>query len=169
VDDEKVIELNRPKQSIIDLIDASPGGEKRRADGKRRSDEETLPSLEKLSPLPRPGDAYVAYSRAANKPVPTLHCVLADGTVRGLSYALLETVDLLLDGPGKGMVIVAVFGGTSGTQEVRIAGRNLDTLYSYMGHRRVWWVRQIPPSRDFTAGGEEVVTRIEIRRKDDSA
>jgi hypothetical protein len=46
---------------------------------------------------------------------------------------------------------------------VRIVGRNLDSLYTYLGHRRVWWIRQIPAGRDFLASDVAVVTGIVIR------
>jgi hypothetical protein len=91
--------------------------------------------------LQGPGDAYKAYARASNKPVPTLVLLLSNASTRGFSNANLDRVDLLpASDPGQGLVISMRFAGIAAT-EVRVAGRNLDGLYTYLGCHRIPCVR----------------------------
>ena len=69
---------------------------------------ETLPPLDKLTPLPKPGDPYKAYARPDNQMLPTLHLLKSDGQKWGFPYSCrVEGPHMLFsDDPGKGAVIV---------------------------------------------------------------
>jgi hypothetical protein len=142
----------RPVSGIRELIENPAIVEPEETDGEI--------AAEKLIPLPRPGDDYKAYARAANKPVLTLRFLMADASVRGFPYTNLDTIDLVPgDRPDAGPVIVVRFAGITAT-EARIEGRRLDRLYDQLGHHRIAWVRELPPRRDFKDAGEPVINRI---------
>jgi hypothetical protein len=125
---------------------------------------EALPSPDDLSPLPGPGAPYVAAARLANKPLTSLVLVLADASARGFSYANLDTHAMLpADQPGQGLVIALRFYGVV-PQEVRLAGRHLDMLYSHLSQHRIWWVRERGAERDFCPAGEPVITGISFHK-----
>jgi hypothetical protein len=106
---------------------------------------EDVPGLEKLTPLPRPGDAYKAHARHSSRAVPTLFIVRADGSVRGFPYGDLYGPDLVpAADAGKGWVIVMRF---ARFEQVTLSGRNLDTIHAYLGHHRMPWVRELPKGK----------------------
>ncbi len=168
--DEKVISMQRGKFSIKEMLaqpveaaEAKPNGEPPPAKAEAEPVEE-LPPLDDVSPLPGPGDAYKAYARASNKPLPTLVLLLANASTRGFSYANLDTIDLLPSSdPGQGPVIVLRFSGITPT-EIVLPGRNLDALYVALGAHRVAWVRERSPSRDFIPAAETVITGIRFNK-----
>jgi len=116
-----------------------------------------------LDPLPKASDPYQAHARVANKPLLTLSFLLKDGTtVRGFTYANFDSIDRLAgDAPGGGPVIVMRFAGLAPT-EVRIEGRNLNTLYAYLSQHRIFWVRERGSGRDFLGESDPVVSGISI-------
>ncbi len=130
------------------------------------AEQETAPAgvlaLDELHPLPLPGDPYVAFSRASNKPTLSLRFLLADATIKGFSYVNLDSFDLAESGTaGGGPVIVLRFTGIAVT-EVRIEGRHLMALYDKIGHHRIAWVRELPKERDFREEGATVINRIDF-------
>jgi hypothetical protein len=172
--DEKVIDMQRGKFSIREMLaqpvetlaERTPNGEPPPA-GAEAEPAEELPPLDDVAPLPGPGDAYKAYARASNKPLPTLVLLLANASARGFSYANLDTLDLLPSGdPGQGPVIVLAFSGITPT-EIRLHGRNLDALYVALGAHRTAWIRERSASRDFIPATETVITGIKINKIED--
>jgi hypothetical protein len=147
----------RPKPGLIEQLDEA-------AKAKRQSESVAdLSVREELHPLPLPGDEYVAYSRSSNKPTLSLRFVLADASVRGFSFASLDTFDLKPgEKPGQGPMLVLRFDGSKGTEAV-LEGRHLDTLYDHLGDHRIRWVRELPPGRDFLDADKPVINRITFR------
>ena len=104
-----------------------------------------VPPLEKMTPLPKPGDPYKAYSRPEKRAVPTLFVVRADGSVRGFPYGDLYGPDLQRDeDAGKGWVIVMRF---ARFERVTLTGRNLAAVHAQLGHHRISWVRELPKGK----------------------
>lgn len=157
VDDSLLRNPVRQRSSILDELDrvAAPPQEQ----NEQKND---LPELEKLSPLPHPGDPYQAHSRADRKPLPTLRFVLRDGSFEGFAYGDMRRFRMMPSAdPGSGPVIVLVFVEEERT-EVRIEGRNLDKLFDLIGYHKISWVRELPPKLGFIDANEAVVTRITI-------
>jgi hypothetical protein len=142
--------------SVRAMIDAPPD------DSDEASAKTGVKSLEELSPLPDPTADYSAYARAANKPLLTLRFLLADASIKGFSYANLDTIDLLPSGKGgAGPAIVMRF--TSATlTEVKIEGRKLEFLYDQLGHHRIAWTRELPAEMDFQDDKTTVIHKISI-------
>lgn len=173
---ERVIAMKRGQFSLKEML-AQPMGETKaeqetkpeppkpaEAGAAAVEPAETLPALDDLPPLPGQGEAYKAHARASNKPLATLVLLMGDASARGFSYSNLDTLDLVPgNDPGQGPMICMRFNGIVAT-EVRVSGRNIDGLYSYLGHHRVAWVKERPPSRDFIPQGETVVTGIRISK-----
>lgn len=122
--------------------------------------ESTLPP-DDLTPLPN-GSEYRAHARPDNKPVPTLRLLTADGQIRGFPFANLDSIDLLGDDAGKGLLIVLRFSGMANV-EVRMTGRKLDTLYNYLGYHRIAWIRQLPKGKIAVDARATVIDGIEIK------
>ena len=119
-----------------------------------------LPSLEKLTPLPKAGDAYKAHARPASRSMPTLYVVRADGLVRGFPYGDLYGPDLVPgDDAGKGPMIVMRF---ARFERVTLAGRNLDTIHAYLGSHRMPWVRELPRGKTPAERDAPVITSVSI-------
>lgn len=116
-----------------------------------------------LDPLPKPGDPYKAHARVSNKQLLTLSFVLKDGiTVRGFTYGNFDSIDRLPGGTTDGgPVIVLRFAGLA-PSEVKIAGRNLNTLYAYLSQHRIVWVREQAVERDYLDESAPVVSSIVI-------
>jgi hypothetical protein len=149
--------------SLKEMLAQQPAAEPQRREEPATKEAEPVPPLDELSPLPGPGTPYTAYARASNKPLPSLVLLMPDASVRGFSYANLDTLDLLpASDPGQGPVIVARFSGVTAA-EVRISGRRLDALYNYLGHHRTAWIRVRPEARDFLDEGT-VITGIAIKK-----
>ena len=107
--------------------------------------DDDVPALEKLTPLPKPGDPYKAYARPEKRAVPTLFVVRADGSVRGFPYGDLYGPDLVRDeDTGKGWMIVLRF---ARFERVTLSGRNLATVHAQLGHHRIAWVRELPKGK----------------------
>lgn len=114
--------------------------------------------------LPQPGDSYdAAYSRPANKPVPTLYFLLGD-QVRGLPYASLDSIDWQpSEKPGAGPAIIVRFAGIV-PRVATVTGRNIYGLVGLLGTHRITWLRELPKGRDFKGEGATVITGISIER-----
>jgi hypothetical protein len=110
--------------------------------------------------LPDASAPYQAHSRAANKPVYTLHCCLGKDGYRSFQYMHLDS-DSAFRIESKGHVISMRFVGTKIVQ-VTICGRNLWRLYDYLHQHRLPWVMRA--DRDFSDGTDKqvVITAIEI-------
>lgn len=123
-----------------------------------------LPSLDQLSALPQPGDPYKAYSRASNRPLPTLFLVKADGTFWSYPYSCrVEGPHLVrADDAAGNLVVVLRFSGLAGI-EVTLAGRRLEQLTNYLGHHRIAWVRELARGKLGVDEGGPVVTGITVR------
>lgn len=159
---DDILELVHGKRSLRDFVDSTP------AKKKHESESATTPREQQPEPnddwilLPSPRDAYLAHSRPANKPIASIHFIMADNSSRGFSYSNLDTIDLLPSrDAGKGPALVLRFAGVI-PQEVRLSGRNLHAIRDYLGYHRLAWIRQISKERDFLGDGEEVVTNVEI-------
>lgn len=123
-------------------------------------------AMEELSPLPMPGDPYLAWARTSNKSLPTLSLLKADGTVWSYPYACrVEGPHLLVaDDAARSLVVVLRFSGLTGI-EVTIAGRKLNRLVSYLAGHRVAWVRELPKGKLGQEDGIPVVTAILIKER----
>ena len=151
----------RPKSTLLDIKPATarqPVGETPRVSEPEPS------ALDDFASLPQPGSAYdAAYSRASNKPVPTLRFVMGD-TIRGFPYANYESIDWLVPNKaGASPAIVIRFTGLV-PREAIIAGRHLLKLYDLLSHHRVAWLRELPKGKDFMDKGHTVITGITISR-----
>jgi hypothetical protein len=123
-----------------------------------------VPSLDKLTPLPKPGDAYIAYARPTNLPVPTIFFIKSDGTVWGHPYANRAEGPHLVpaDDAGKGWMIVLRFSGLVPTEAI-LTGRRLDALHNYLGDQRIRWVRELPKGKTATDPDAPVITGIIVK------
>ena len=151
----------RPRSTLLEMKSAAS----RQSNPESPEDNPNESSaLDDFSSLPQPGSAYdAAYSRASNKPVPTLRFVIGD-TVRGLPYANYDSIDWLVsDKPGASPAIVIRFTGLVPRQAI-IAGRHLLKLYDLLSHHRVAWVRELPKGKDFLDSQMTVVTSITVER-----
>ena len=148
----------RPKSTLLD----HPGKAAARPPEHAAADDSGVE--EKPTPLPQAGDPYdTAYSRPANKPVPTLRFVMGDHSVRGLPYASYDSIDWLPSGPGHGPSIVLRFTGIV-PREAIIEGRHLPLLYDLLAWHRIAWVRELPGGKDFQDGKATVITRLTVNR-----
>ncbi len=169
--DEKVIDF-ADKLGVADLMKrakarqaaeaASPGQAVPEAEPFSDADaaEGDVPGLEKLTPLPKAGDAYKAHARQSMRAVPTLYVVRADGLVRGFPNGNLYGPDLVPTGAaGKGPVIVMRF---ARFEQVTLSGRNLDTIHAYLGSHRMPWVRELPKGKMPEGPDAPVITGVTI-------
>lgn len=118
-------------------------------------DTESLPTLS--------GD-YLPHARPSYKPIPSLHCLLKDRSIENFQYGELTSRSRFLPSDPKsgGNMLVLRFVGLEAT-ELRIAGRNLRTLFDYLTQHRIAWVAELAAERDFEANEGAVVTEITIR------
>lgn len=173
---ENIIHLARPKSSLLDTLDRMQAGQESKAkpepepkpEGEARPEAnadagESLVSPEELAPLPQSGDAYVAHSRTANRPLATIFFLPKGGLPDGFSYASFERVRLVeSERPGVGPALLVRFNG-SVIYEVTIEGRNLLGLCNLIGRHLIHWVREHPTGSE---GGEDrsvFIRRIVIR------
>ena len=121
---------------------------------------EDTAAWEMLSPLPRPGDPYVAFSRISSRPVPTIFFLGGNMLPNGYANSGFERV-YFEEGSssGDGPVLVVRFHGSVVT-EVRIEGRNLIPLATHIGRQLVQWVRERPPGIAEEPEARTVVTRM---------
>lgn len=156
MDDETLLRGGRTPSSIADLLGKSTG---------EADHDDEAAALDKLTPLPGPGDPYKALPRAANKMLPTVH-FLIDSAREGFSYADLRRLRMIDgDDPEKRPVILLYFAAMVPT-EVRIEGNHLDAIYNLLGQHRLGWVRQWPTGRGFSDPNAAVVTKIGIKLLD---
>ncbi len=165
-DDGHVFDLSE-KFSIKDLMHESktPGDRRTASAEATETKPEAVPAFENLAPLPKPGDAYKAYSRPANQMLPTLHLLSGDGQVWSYPYScLVEGPHMLFlpDNPGKGAVIVMRF-AASVSVEVVMTGLRLDELHNYLGDHRVRWVRELSNGKLMGDNTLPVVKSIVVR------
>lgn len=119
-------------------------------------------AVDDLIPLPQPGDAYKAHSRADNKALLTLTFLLKDSAEEGFSYADLRRIRLLPSGrPGVGPLLVLRF-IEAVIVEVRIEGLRLDAMRDYIRYHRIAWLRELPPGKMLADKTAAVVTGITI-------
>ena len=126
---------------------------------------DTVPSLEKLAALPKPGDhPYKAYARPDSQMLPTLHLLKSDGQKWSYPYSCrVEGPHMLFpDDPGKGGIIVLRF-AASVSVEVLIAGIRLDELHNYLGDHRIRWVREFPHGKMVVDDTIPMVRNIIVR------
>jgi hypothetical protein len=154
--EEKVIDMNRRKSTLLSILD-NPPAETERA-GKPETETQ---APDEPDSLPAPGEGYRACSRPDNKPQLMLSLLKADDSVRCLSYGDLRWVDLKPgDKPGSGPGLVLRFVGVA---EVRIEGRRLRTLVDDLRRHRIGWLCELAEGRDFRDGNEMVITRMEVK------
>ena len=166
---EKVIDLSN-KISIEALIKkaAARAADEEEApadfDGEEDDGLDGVPSLEKLTPLPQPGDPYKAYARPSAKPLPTLCFLKNDGTVWSYPYACrVEGPHLVPAGDAaNNLVVVLKFSGIAGT-EVTLSGRKLELLVNLLGYQRIAWVREQAKAKIGKDSDEPVITGILIK------
>ncbi len=155
MNDDHVIDIARSRKGVRDILEdtslaAAPKTVREAA------------SMDDLGRLPSEADAYTAHARAANKPVPTLIFILANGEKHGFPYALVDRVDMLAaEKPGEGPFVRVRFSGVE-ISEVRIQGRNLDPIYNYLCFQRISWIRQCGPAGEFLQDQACVVTQIDV-------
>ncbi len=109
--------------------------------------------------LPDPTKGPEPFSRAANKPLYTVHFILGAEGYRSFQYIHIDVCTLSLDQSGH--VIRLRFCGLK-IHEVTIRGRNLWKLYDYLGQHRISYVARVDRGRDFGADDEPAVTDIDI-------
>jgi len=116
----------------------------------------TPEAVDEEAGLPSPKERdYKAHASAANKPVFSLHCIAATGTIRSFQY-----VDLDSDSRYEPGIIHLRFTGTK-VLEVTIRGRNLWRLYDGIHRHVIRWVMEA--GRDFAQDGDSIISRIEIK------
>ena len=121
-----------------------------------------MPSLDKLSPLPGPGDPYKAFARPSHQMLTTLFVIRGDEK-RGFPFGDLDGPDMLPgESANQGPVIVMRFARIFPT-EVILIGRNLDELYNYLGDHRIRWVRCLPEGKMIKDRDVPVITEIVVR------
>jgi hypothetical protein len=121
-----------------------------------------LPTLEQLSPLPRPGDPYKAFSRPSNKQLPTLSLLKSDGTSWSYPYSCR------VEGPhvvpandaASNLVVLIKFSGLTG---IEVTGHQLDAMSNYIAHQRIAWVREMPKGKFPPEPNAPVVTGIFVK------
>jgi hypothetical protein len=119
---------------------------------------------DKADPLPKPGDPYKVAGRHGNKPDLTIHFVLKDFSYEGFSYGDFERVRLLpAEKPGSGPVLIVRFNGSVVTEAV-IEGRNLHSLYHWIGLHRLPWIWEHPSPADFADKNAAVISKITFRQ-----
>jgi hypothetical protein len=151
---DNVIDLDRPKSSLLDAIgraaakpERAPGAEPVEAPAPTTPND-SLISVEELSPLPQAEDAYEAHSRIQSRPQATIFFLPKSQLPDGFSYATLERVRLV-EGTkaGESPYLLLRFNG-SVVCEVRIDGRNLLGLCNLIGRHAILWIREHPTGRD---------------------
>src|SRR4051812_9481488 len=90
--------------------------------------------------LPEPGGPYLAYARAAAKPLYTLHCLLGKEGCRSFQYVQLDSHSEFR-AEKEGQIIKLRFVGSK-IWEVTISGLNLWRLYDGIHRHVTSWVRQ---------------------------
>lgn len=126
---------------------------------------EDLPAMDKLTPLPKPGDPYKAHCRPSSQSLPTLHLLTADGQTWDFPYSgrVEGPHRLIIEGdPGKGTVLVLRF-AASVAVEVIIGGTNLDEMHVYLAEHRIRWIRELPARKLLKDDGSAVVRTIIVR------
>ncbi len=167
--EEKVIDMP-PRFSIEEAVRhaAEERRRKQEPEAKPAADadaepEETPLSPEELAPLPQSGDAYVAHSRPASRPLATIFFLPKGGLPDGFSYASFERVRMVeAEQPGASPALLVRFNG-SVVYEVVIEGRNLLGLCNQLGRHVIHWVREHPTGRDDGDDRAVFIRRIVIR------
>ena len=159
-DDARVFAMNRPKPSILERIGTKPPAATAAAPAAAQA-AQAMPA--DSDALPRPGDAYQAHSRAANK-MQAMLCLIGMPPVQTcLAYSDLRWVGLLPpDKPGGGLTLLLRFIGVA---DVRIEGRNLDELVEPLRRHCLMWLRLQLPTR-LPQGGDDgavVITGMSVK------
>lgn len=162
--DEKVLEF--AGDHLPDAVRREMERHKREKETGPLTEEESPagPELEVESPLPTPGDPYKAYSRPANKMVPTLNVLAGDGRRLGFQYSsFIEGPHWLPDEAGAGEIIVVRL-NVGVVAELRLFGHNLGEMHVYLGDHRIRWVREVSKGRIIRPGGVPVITSFKIEQ-----
>lgn len=151
----------RPQSSLLARLDARATEEKTRKPEPEPPPPPEIPGMDDPDALPRPGSVYQARSRLSNKPELMLTFLLKDGSRKGFSYGDLRYVEFMPAGGTEGIhLLVLRFVGVG---DVRLEGRNLDTLHDDVRRQLVAWVRERPPGRDYVEDRNAlVVTGIDV-------
>ena len=113
---------------------------------------------------PLPGDDYRAHSRIANKPELMLTLLQGDGTESGFAYADLRQYQMLpAKSPAGRPVLLLRFYGVC---VVELQGRHLGRLLPGIRRHRLAWLAELPPGRDYEAGGATVITGMRFFEED---
>jgi hypothetical protein len=164
--------IDRPADHLPEAIRREMARQKRQGDGKSDVDPpaepergpEPVPSLERLSPLPVPGDPYKAYARPENKMVLTLVVLTGDGRKWGFPYsARMEGPHMLPGEAGQGDIILLRF-NVGLLVQLTLCGQMLDELHNYLADHRIRWVREAPKGRIVKPGGIPIITRVAVER-----
>ena len=133
----------------------------------RQIPEQSAPKLvEETELIPTPGDAYSAYARPSSRPERTLFFLLGDGTYDGIPWSNFDRIKLLPSNrPGAGPSILMRFAGLEAV-EVVVTGRNLNTLFVYLGQNRISWVREHPKGKPVIATECPLIESISIHSMD---
>ena len=125
-----------PGEIIRDFRSRGPGPD-RGHDGGGIADAVPPETEDESAPLPLKGGDYLAFTKSRNKAELMLCLVKRDSSCEALAYSDLRWVTLQPSGePGKGPVLVLRFIGVA---EVRMEGRNLDTLVDEFRRHRIGW------------------------------
>jgi hypothetical protein len=168
--EEKVIDMNSKIsiEALIKKAQARAADEEEAEPDSGGDDEDVLdggvPSLEKLMPLPQPGDPYKARARPSSKPLPTLFLLKNDGTIWSYPYACrVEGPHLVPAGDAAGnLVVVLKFSGITAT-EVTLTGRKLEQLVNQLGYQRIAWLREQAKGKISKDADQPVITGIVIK------
>ncbi len=146
----------RNTQGIRAVLDAPAAGAERDLPG---GGEEPL-GLETFS---LDSSSYQSHARPGNKPLPSLHFILRDRSIRSCQYMHLESGSSFENLPqGQGHRLTFQFSNATAIRVV-IEGRNLWRLYDYVAQHRMPWVYELPDGRDFEDAWAPVIRTIEFR------
>jgi hypothetical protein len=112
--------------------------------------------------LPQPGDDYRAFAPPAAHPHITLIFVFPDDSMNGFRFSALEQFDYAPAASPRGLDVLNLHFAFSESTDVRVEGRNLHALCSYLGEQQTRWLRMLPAGQEVKDPGAAVITRIAI-------
>jgi hypothetical protein len=124
---------------------------------------DTVPPLDEISHFPLPGDPYEAYSRPDGGPQHKL-CLLFKGVgFLLLDYGNFDSAEYEAAAePGGSPALVLLFAGLKPI-EVRLTGRHLRPLGSYLRQHRIAWLREHPTGTTPGSGTAMVIAAIAVK------
>lgn len=165
MDSDKVIDLERPKSSLLDAIGRTPRSQANPAIDpvSEPTPDPSMLALEEMSPLPQASDAYEPHSRMVSRPLATIFFLGKAQLPDGFAYSGFERARLIPgERPGGGPSLVIRFNG-SVIYEVLIEGQNLLWLCSAIGRHVIQWVREHPSGRADIDDKAVFIRRINVR------